>query len=79
MKCRNSRGHRSVTAWGVVLLLTLLPGCTSAILDAAAAGGLNFVQQSVQVALTDFVWGDIELQAAVSLTDGGEADGGHGG
>ena len=43
----------------IVLLLAFfgfLPGCTASVLDAAAAGGLNFVQSGVSTILASLVF-----------------------
>jgi hypothetical protein len=65
-----------------VLPLLGLGGCTAAVFDAAAAGGLSFIQSSVITLLSDAVFPGSDASATESsmtdMTDMADMDG-HGG
>ena len=63
-----------------LLLATTAPavsGCNDAILDAAAAGGLDFIQSSVTALLSSSVLPELELSGAAAQADDGSAAEGH--
>ena len=72
----------------VMLLLPFLglAGCSNAIVDAASAGGLSFVQNSVMTLLSQVVFpessasvGEIDMTGMASMADGGDEHQDHGG
>ena len=72
----------------VLLLLPFLglAGCSNAIVDAASAGGLSFVQNSVMTLLSQVVFpessasvGDMDMTGMASMADGGGEHDEHGG
>ncbi len=58
MKNRKPKFPRRGSLLILIVLSGLATGCTDAILDAAAAGGLSFIQNSVTTALTGIVFPD---------------------
>ena len=71
MTCGKLRSFRR----GSVLVLSafsglLMTGCTKALFDAAAAGGLKFIESGVMTSLSDAVFGDDVMMTASTEMDG---------
>ena len=57
---KNARSIDTLRRGGLFLLILVTPlfsGCTDAVFDAAAAGGLGFLQSGVATTLSDIVFG----------------------
>ena len=69
------RANRKAHVLALALLLSGLSGCSTAVVDAAAAGGLGFVQSTVSTMLSSLIFGEstdaTDMTMDSMMTEGG--------